>query len=335
MRSLVAWTLTLVGAAWAPETALAQQGNQAVPKRSAAPVAGKAAQPAPAPADPKAVRARQEAATQARAAMDALLEEWEKQSKKIVSLDVAFERIDRGQAWGDQYFFGRAMLRSPDLACLEFKKYKLDANGKPLVAKGKDGEPAKQLEAEPTERIVCTGNEVLQYQYAERVTYIFPLDKQVRQKALQQGPLPFLFNMKADEAKKRYGMTLLEQNEQEYVIAIVPYEDIDRESFTKAFLWLSKATFLPNKLCLIPVGDKERQEFYFTGSKNKIIPNAPMPQDLFAKVRIPGWKEILNPGADGKAPAGNPVPRVGAAPAPQPRRQAAQPANRTPGRGPQ
>ena len=45
--------------------ASAQQGNQAVPKRTAAPAAGKAAQPTPAPADPKAVRARQEADAQA------------------------------------------------------------------------------------------------------------------------------------------------------------------------------------------------------------------------------------------------------------------------------
>ncbi len=141
--------------------------------------------------------------------MNRLLEAWEKQSKKIISLDVAFLRVDKSPAWGEQYFQGRAMLQSPDLACLEFRKYKVGADGKPLVVAGKNGQKVEQLESEPFERIVCTGKEVLQYTWDERKIFVFPLDKQVRQKALQQGPLPFLFNMKAVDAKKRYSMSLI------------------------------------------------------------------------------------------------------------------------------
>ena len=62
--------------------------------------------------------------------------------------------------------------------------------------------------------------------------------------------------MKAAEARQRYGMTLLKQDDKEYLIGIVPNEEIDKESFSKAFLWLSKKTFLPNKLWLYPVGDE-------------------------------------------------------------------------------
>ena len=53
---------------------------------------------------------------------------------------------------------GRAVLQSPDLACLQFQKYKVDADGKPLFVTGKDGKPKMpNLEPEPSERIVCTG----------------------------------------------------------------------------------------------------------------------------------------------------------------------------------
>src|SRR5437588_480929 len=83
----------------------------------------------------------------------------------------------------------------PDPACLEFRKYKVDNDGKLL-------QPL-QLESEPNERIVCTGKDVLQYQWDVKEIYVFPLEKEVRQKALQQGPLPFLFNMRAADARKR------------------------------------------------------------------------------------------------------------------------------------
>jgi TIGR03009 family protein len=332
MRTIVAWTMTLAVGAWISGIAQAQQQQpQSIPpatKRAVAPpaAAGKTAQPAAAPTDPNAVKVLQEAFIKAQAEMDTLLADWEKMSKKVYSLDVAFERIDRAKAWGDQYFQGRAMLKSPDLACLEFTKIKLDANGKPLMVTGRDGKPAKAVEAEPAERIVCTGKEVLQYFWDDRKVFVFPLDKQVRQKALQQGPLPFLFNMKADDAKKRYSMTLKKQSDKEYLIEIIPNLDIDKDSFSLAYLWLSKETYLPNQLWLYPVGKKERQEFRFTGDRNAIKPNVAMDSNFFAFTKIPGWKVILNPGEPGQGVLANPAQGAGAGVGAQPKRQAAQPA---------
>ena len=54
--------------------------------------------------------------------MNVLLDLWEKQSKKIVSLNVSFDKVVTDEGFGEEYFRGRAMLQSPDLACLEFTK---------------------------------------------------------------------------------------------------------------------------------------------------------------------------------------------------------------------
>lgn len=328
MRTLIAWTLTLTVGASAIGTASAQA--PAAPKRGTAPGpagprATAPAKAAPAPSDPAAIKTQQLAAEKGQQEMNDLLAEWEKQSKKVTSLDVGFERVDKmGAAWGNVYYHGRAMLKSPDLACLEFRKYKV----------GEDGQPSKplQLEKEPNERIVCTGKEVLQYEWDEKVIYVYPLEKEVRQKALQQGPLPFLFNMNAADARRRYGMTLLKEDDKEYTISIVPREEIDRSSFTRAFLWLNKQTFLPNTLQLYPVGQKELQEFKF----DAIQPNKPMDEGMFAPAtKIAGWKVIYNPGGDGAKAAQAPATAAGAGTvrAPQaqapPRRQAQQPAIRT------
>ena len=76
--------------------------------------------------------------------MEQLLVLWEKQSARLKSLDVKFKRVDHKPAWGDNELYeGRAMLQSPNLAWLDFKKVGVDKQNKPTLI--------------PHERIVCTG----------------------------------------------------------------------------------------------------------------------------------------------------------------------------------
>ncbi len=328
MRRLFAWTMTLAAGASTVSIASGQapktQPAQRPAAKATAPQAGAA--PVAAPLTPAEQKARAAAEAKAREEMNLLLDEWEKQSKKVTSLQVVFERIDRSLKWGDQVYQGQAILKSPDLACLEFKKAIADDAGKPVYKTNDKGQKVLDVEKEPFQRIVCTGKEVLQYEFDEKAIYVYPLDKEARQKALQQGPLPFLFNMKAADAKQRYGMTLLDQTKDEYTIAIVPREEIDKQSFVRAFVRLNKSNFLPNRLVLMPVGEKEKQEFRFT----MIAPNKAVPEGYFhPSIDLVGWKVNRNEDG-GKAPAagqtGAPVGRPVQA---TPKRPATQPAPRT------
>ena len=93
-----------------------------------------------------------------------------------------------------------------------------------------------------------------------------------------------------------------------FLIGILPNEDIDKQSFDKAFLWLSKETFLPNRLRLYTVAQKEYQEFLFTGNSNTILANKAMNKDFFAFQKIKGWKIIENPGGErGRPQCGRPA----------------------------
>ena len=323
MRRLIAWTMTLAAGASTVSIAHGQTTKAPTAPKVAAPAA-KPAQPAlkaaAAPLDPAAQKAKLADEAKKREEMNLLLAEWEKQSKKVTSLNVVFERVDRSVKWGDQVYQGQAMLKSPDLACLEFKKAIPDADGKPKTKTDSSGQKVIEVEKEPFQRIVCTGKEVLQYEFDEKAIYIYPLDKEARQKALQQGPLPFLFNMKAADAKKRYGMTLIDQDKEMYLIGIVPNEEIDKQSFNKAFVWLRKSDFLPSKLYLLPIGDKDKQEFRFT----LIAPNTTIRDEYFhPATNIPNWKINRNE----PQTASNAAPAPAAAPA-QPRRAAAQPATK-------
>lgn len=258
--------------------------------------------------------------------MNAILAEWEVRSSKITSLDAVFDMINRNPGFGDQWYRGRAMLQSPDKCCLQFQLYKLDDDRKPIKLTDDKGKQTAKLEKEPEKRIVCTGTEVLQYMWENRVLTVYPLDKQARQKALQEGPLPFLFNMKASEAKQRYVMRLYKEFPGEYVIDIDPRMQIDGESFMQARLWLNKETFLPNQLWLVKPGGKEREEYKFNDANDKIVVNSPMDQKFFTFQNFQGWKTVVNKSGNEKPPGAAQAPRGAAVP----RQQATQPGTRVP-----
>ena len=212
--------------------------------------------------------------------MEQLLILWEKQSARLKSLDVKFKRVDHSPAWGDNELYeGRAMLQTPNLAWLDFKKVGVDKQNKPALI--------------PHERIVCTGKEVWQYHSPTHQIFIFPLQQQQQQRALEEGPLPFLFNMRADEAKKRYRMSLVSENAATYVVSVIPLLDIDKESFSTAIIQLDRKYLLPTNIVLFAPDGKSTQDYKFSDVK----PNAVVPAANFdCKPLGPPWKVVRNPG---------------------------------------
>jgi TIGR03009 family protein len=217
--------------------------------------------------------------------MKPLLRAWEKQSARLETLDVEMKRVDNSPAWGDEEFIGRAILQRPNLAMLDFRKVQVD-------------EKTKQRVAVADERIVCTGTEIWQYKSEGKQIFIFPIDRKNRDRSLEEGPLPFLFNMRAAEAEARYTMSLLNQTPAFYVISVVPKEKIDRDSFKKALIKLSKQNFLPEEIFLVGPDDKSTKRFILT----KVSPNAKVNADNFkGKPLGPPWAIVRNPAGDANA----------------------------------
>jgi len=297
MRRIAGISVTLIAAAGATSIVLAQAGqprklpaNQTVAQDAAVVVLS-----------PEEVAAKL-------AAMENVLALWEAQSKKLTALDAAFTRIDKSLGWGNQEEYrGRAYLQSPNLACLHLQE---------VVQPMKAGEKPSLKEHE---RIVCTGKEVLQYDYTTKQIFRFPLDKRERKRALPEGPLPFLFSMKAAEAKQAYDMSLMNETAEAYLINIKPHQRANKTVFSKAFIQLNKATLLPDRLVLVSPNGKDTQDYVFTG----VQANGRINAEFFMARAIEGWKLIDNPQQDAGAkqvPRVNPAgpPRVGQGPGREP-----------------
>jgi TIGR03009 family protein len=227
------------------------------------------------------------------ARMDWLLRSWERQSAKLRSLDVRIYRIDSTPAWNEEvHYAGRAVFQSPELAYLDFKKIKTAPNAKGQVAAVIDPK-TKQRVVEPHETIICSGKEVWQYLHDVKQIFVYPLDKAQRKRALDEGPLPFLFNMKANEAKARYGMRLKREDPKFFWVEVEPKLPEDRERFRTAWVFLDPEYLLPLRIVLFAPDNKSSKDFRLSD----IRPNREVDKKYFTGGSLRGWKLIRDPKA--------------------------------------
>ena len=272
-----------------------------------APVArpqAKAAARTPAPAGGTQTAAAQPQPAVNDAPVKQLLGEWEKKSAELKTLDVHLKRTDHAldNAWDDEEYLGRAILQSPDHAWLNFDKIK----------KGKDG----KLVSVPHERIICTGTEIWQYLSETKQILIFPLAKEEQKRAMDEGPLPFLFNMRAADAEARYLMSIVKETPEFYVLSVTPRLRIDQEAFSKAFLQLNRTTYLPVRIKLIsPEGNNTKDYVLSDVKRNTEV----RPENFKGVVLAKPWQVLRDPGnevAPARKVGGRPpqaAPRAGAA----------------------
>lgn len=229
-------------------------------------------------------------------ALDRLLAEWDERIDQRKSVSVAFDRTDRSAKWGDQFLQGRAVLKAPNLACVELRKAVLDADGKPQYQKDAAGRDQLVVAPEPIERIVWTGEEVLLYEYDTRQIFVFPFVEGPRRNvftgALFDWTLPLLSNISAAEAKRRFEMRLIQQDERTCTIAITPRQEMyGIRGFRTGYVTFDKVAFLPSHLRLIR-GDSERQEFTFRA----IRADGEIADGYFHRATdLAGWKVYEHP----------------------------------------
>ena len=246
--------------------------------------------------------------------MEDLLKRWEAQSKSISSLYVKYVRVDNDTMFNvSKKYEGQAMLHKPDLVFLDFYEV---ATGKPNTL---------------DERIVCDGKSVYQFKGATKQIWVYPLPKNQQEKALNQGALPFLFDMTVEKAKNRYQMIYRGENETSFIIQIIPLLEIDRAEYGLAMVQLSKDRLLPMAIKLTSPNGKETKLFTFL--PDQTIANGPLKPAFFdgaamtASLAKDKWKVIINPDAEGRpqvqpgpaqgpAVGARPAPRVGNRPAP-------------------
>lgn len=197
---------------------------------------GTAPRPAPAAAVPAPVDPR----------LEALLQAWERQSAQIKTLQGKHERRRYNTVFATEsvsegvYFF-----EAPDKGRIDIKGIVPNKND---VATMKDasGKPFS-LEADRSEKWICTGREVLMVDDEQKQFQVFPLPPEMQGINIIDSPLPFLFGMKAAEAKARFDLRLVREDTDKHkaLLVALPKQAKDAQNFREAQIYLDTKLFVP------------------------------------------------------------------------------------------
>ncbi len=236
----------------------------------------------------------------AKKAAERLLGFWEKKSQQIRTLKAEFSREDKDRTFGKLTSYrGRAYLEAPNRAALKFWVIGKDDQGKSKLTEH--------------EKIVCDGRQVFDYRYAQKQVQVYPLPQDRQGRVLDEGPLPFLFNMNAKQAMRQYTWALRQvhvdpatKKKTLAIIQLTPRKGgVERRDFLTAYIYLDLTRFVPTKLHLVDLNGEDTKTYYF--KPEAIKGNEPIDTAFFRGDVPNGWERIDNP-HEGQAQA----PQIGA-----------------------
>ncbi len=218
--------------------------------------------------------------------LDALLTRWENTMRTVESLVVQCKRFTVNKTFQTKdEFEGSASFLKPNMAMLRMHK---------------TGQPDK------FEMFICAGNKVYEYVPQSRVVRVHEMGPSKNgQLADDNNFLSFLFGMKAEEAKRRYHLTLDREDHYYYYLMVLPKLPEDKADFQKARLVLNKQSFMPRELWFVaPNGDEVRWDLPKTDNGARLDANT------FTNPQLPpGWTMQRVPRPQ-EAPANSVPPRV-------------------------
>ncbi len=241
-----------------------------------------AQQPASAPSTPPA-NSPPDAPNAAR--LDQLLQRWEQEMKNVQTLSAEMVRKDLDKTRGaTEEFSGTAKYMKPNLALLEM---------------------AKKDNPNVYEKYLASGTYMYAWVPASKVVRVYELPAPKPGQVGDDNFLSFLFGMKAEEAKRRYDMKLVKEDQWYVYVEVLPRFPADKADFAKARLVLNQSNFLPRQVWFEQPNGNE-----ITWDIPKIASGVNLPREAFQPPAQlpPGWNMVRVPRAE--APAPQQPPRV-------------------------
>ena len=245
-----------------------------------------------------------------------VLNEWYLQTSGIKTLEGKHRRWVYNQVFEvESRAEGEFWYVSPDKGRIDLKSSVIKPNEVSL-RKNKQGQPYTVKPDDP-ERWICTGTKLMKVNDAQKEFDVYEIPPHGQGRNIMEGPLPFLFGMPPELAKKRYWMELLPKtNQQQVWLKVIPRWQQDAVQYKEARVILDRRRYLPIAVQLFdPSGNRET---VFTFTELKVNP-AKRSWNLFArdtdplKPNLAGYKPVIHRQVEQKVadlPKGPAVPKV-------------------------
>lgn len=157
------------------------------------------------------------------------------------------------------------------------------------------------------ERFLCTGNNLFEFLPKQKLIRVHALPQRAPgQPLVDNSFVGFLAGMGAAEAKRRFEMTLLKEDEWYAYIEVKPIRPEDKVEFSKARLALLKSTMMPKEMQFVPPdGNPIKWDIQSMDLNSQIAATDFAPPQL---KQFPGWQMQQMPAAGPPAASINPPP---------------------------
>ena len=212
--------------------------------------------------------------------LDDYLARWEKEMHNLQTLVVQCERTEKDKVFpGVDVYWGVFKFMKPNLASLE------------MVRKDKPNELA--------EKFICSGTYIYQFVFPQKEIHVHQLPVPTQGQVTDDGFLSFLLGMKAADARERYDLRLVKDDQWYIYVEVIPRTNADKADFQKARLVLNKDSFLPRQLWF---EDRNGKEITWDILKVDTKGDSVRRTD-FESPKVPtGWKMVQGPRTAGDAP---------------------------------
>lgn len=190
-------------------------------------------------------------------ALEQILHNWSQATRQIKELKGEHNRFVYDHVFETEtQAKGKFYYRAPDMGRIDLHPYKYAPN-QVSQKRNAQGQPFTLVEDKP-EKWICDGERLMQVNEQERQVDVYPIPEDSRGTSIMNGPLPFLFGMPPEVAKRRYQLTLVSDDSERCIVEAVPRLQSDAANYKKAAILLEKKTWLPKAVKLYdPAGNKE------------------------------------------------------------------------------
>ena len=192
--------------------------------------------------------------------LETILRNWELTTSKFNKMTGEFTRFRYDKTFEVEFrASGKFAYEAPDRGNYELHGIEpgKDKDGRPEQSKktGSDKRTPYTLKADAPERWVCTGKEIIKINEKEKTYEKLSIPPDSQGENIMDGPLPFLFGMKAEKAKIRYQFVLKNNDKNEIKLDVLPRLQKDAANWSKATVILEPVTFKPVAVKLLdPTG---------------------------------------------------------------------------------
>jgi hypothetical protein len=197
--------------------------------------------------------------------LERVLLDWEHKTAKIKKLQGLHYRYEYDSVFMvEKRAKGLFWYEAPDKGRIDFNVKEPASLDSPPPKTGPQGQPY-QVQAEPPSIWSCDGANILQLNITDKTYDQIQIPLHARGENIMDGPLPFLFGMKAEKAKARYTMTLGRMHDPHgrrgratYHIIAKPRLAEDASNWSQAEAMLDAEYCLPTAIRLLdPSGNTE------------------------------------------------------------------------------